>query len=129
MANSDWDRTKVKRVLEALRELKDFDKLPLPMEIHKAFDIPLNKPKNDSVMKYFENYLNIQSLPVDSVQTIDGRVAHKDVKFPTSILEPFKLPADMQPDESTLVIMHTKDDKVFSNEVESTLEVKDIGAE
>lgn len=119
MAEADksftWDRAKVKKVLETLRELDGFDRLPLPQEIHKEFEIPLNKPRNLNVMDYFENYMKIQSLPVDSVEVIDGTKVHKDVKFPTSILEPFQMPEEFKPD-GPQVIMHTPDEKVFSNE-------------
>lgn len=111
-----WNREKVKKVLEVLRELKDFDRVPLPMEIHKEFDIPLNKPRNENVMTYFENYMKIQSMPVDSVQIIDGTKVHKDVVFPTSILKPFEMPEELKP-EGPQVIVHTIEEKVFSDEV------------
>ena len=109
MTENTWDRTKVKKVLDVLKEMKNFDRLPLPNEIHKAFDIPLNKSKNLNVMEYFERYLQIQNLPAD-VETIDGSVIHKDVVFPTSILKPFELPDEYKPDLSVGQESESKDD-------------------
>jgi hypothetical protein len=74
----EWDRQKVKKVLEVLKNMEDFDRLPLPMEIHKAFDIPLNKPRADNMMKYVESCLRkrVEALPAETRQT------PLDTKFP-----------------------------------------------
>ena len=88
--SNEWSREKIKKVLDVLKEMKDFDRVPLPMNIHKEFDIPLNKPRNMNVMDYFQRYMDIQSMPVDKTEVIDGSVLYKDVVFPTSILEPPK---------------------------------------
>jgi len=117
---SDWNREKIKKVLDVLKEMKDFSRVPLPMEIHKEFDIPISNPKNENIMTYFERYMEIQKLPVDSYTVVDGTKEHKDVVFPTSILEPSKnLYKELQLDdgEEARVIVHEKEDKVFSNEV------------
>ena len=111
--STEWTRERIKQVLDVLKEMKDFEKVPLPMNIHKEFDIPLNKPKNSTVMDYFERYMEISKLPVDSTEVIDGRIAHKDVVFPTSILEPCKIPyPELQLDngEEPRVIMNQPDD-------------------
>ena len=116
-----WDRAKIKKVLDVLKEFKDFHRMPLPMEIHKAFDIPLAKPRNANCMDYFERYMEIQRLPVDKVEVIDGTKAHKDVVFPTSILEPSKNPySELQLDdgEQPRVIVHQEGEKVFSTDEE-----------
>lgn len=112
---TDWDRAKVKKVLDVLKEMKGFERLPLPQEIHKEFDIPLAKPRNLNVMDYFERYIDTQSLPVDKVEIIDGTKVHKDVSFPTSILEPFKMPEEYRP-EGELVIKHDENEIVFSTD-------------
>jgi len=74
----EWDRQKVKKVLEVLKGMDDFDRLPLPMEIHKAFDIPLNKPRADNMMKYVDSCLKkrCEALPAEIRQT------PLDTKFP-----------------------------------------------
>ncbi len=74
----EWDRQKVKKVLEVLKNMDDFDRLPLPMEIHKAFDIPLNKPRADNMMKYVDSCLKkrVEALPAEIRQT------PLDTKFP-----------------------------------------------
>lgn len=116
-----WNREKIKKVLDVLREMKDFDKLPLPMEIHKAFDIPLAKPRNANCMDYFERYMEIQRMPVDKVEVIDGTKIHKDVVFPTSILEPPRnLYSELELDdgEQPRVIAHDDGEKVFSTDQE-----------
>jgi len=116
---TEWNREKVKKVLSVLKDLKGFERLPLPMEIHKEFDIPLNKPKAGNVMDYFERYMTIQSLPVDKVEIIDGTKLHKDVVFPTSILEPPKNNYSEIDFDTTKpnVILHDEKEPVFSNEV------------
>ena len=116
---TEWNREKVKKVLDVLKELKDFDKLPLPQSIHKEFDIPFQTSKSGNVMDYFRRYMEIQRMSVDKVEIIDGTVAHKDVVFPTSILEPTKLPKELELDngEQPRVIYHEKEEKVFSDEL------------
>lgn len=116
---TEWNREKVKKVLDVLKELPDFDKLPLPQSIHKEFDIPFQTSKSGNVMDYFRRYMEIQKMSVDKVEIIDGTVAHKDIKFPTSILEPTKLPKELELDngEQPRVICHEKEEKVFSDEL------------
>lgn len=116
--STEWSREKIKKVLDVLKEMKDFEKVPLPMNIHKEFDIPLNKPRNLSVMDYFQRYMDIQNLPVDKVETIDGTKVHKDIVFPTSILEaPKNLYKELELEDGPRVIVHDEKEKVFSNEV------------
>ena len=98
MSKEPWTRERIKKVLDVLKEMKDFDRVPLPELVHKEFDIPMRTSRSDNVTSYFENYLKIQALPVDSVETIDGTIAHKDVVFPTSILKPFEIPEQYRPD-------------------------------
>lgn len=116
---TEWNRERVKKVLDVLKELPDFDRVPLPQSIHKEFDIPFQTSKSGNVMDYFRRYMEIQRMPVDKVEIIDGTVAHKDIKFPTSILEPTKLPKELELDngEQPRVIYHEKEEKVFSDEL------------
>lgn len=78
--NFSWDRAKVKRVLDVLKTLPDFHRLPLPLEIHKAFDIPLNKPKSENVMSYVEKVMQIREH--SHVDGFEIRETPKDTKFP-----------------------------------------------
>ena len=116
---TEWNREKVKKVLDVLKELPDFEKVPLPQSIHKEFDIPFQTSKSGNVMDYFRRYMEIQRMRVDKVEIIDGTIAHKDIKFPTSILEPTKLPKELELDngEQPRVICHEKEEKVFSDEL------------
>lgn len=118
----EWNREKVKKVLDVLKQLSDFDKVPLPQSIHKEFDIPFQTSKSGNVMDYFKRYMEIQRMHVDKVEVIDGTVVHKDVVFPTSILEPIKLPPELQLDngEQPRVIYHDAEEKVFSDELATT---------
>jgi len=122
---TEWNREKVKKVLDVLKKLPDFDRVPLPQSIHKEFDIPFQTSKSGNVMDYFKRYMEIQRMTVDKVEIIDGTVLHKDVKFPTSILEPTKLPKELELDngEQPRVIYHEKEEKVFSDELATTTSV------
>ena len=116
---TEWNREKVKKVLDVLKQMPDFNKLPLPQTIHKEFDIPFNSSKSQNIMTYFQRYMDTQRMKLDKVEIIDGRVAHKDVIFPTSILEPLKIPKELELDngEQPRVIQHEPEEKVFSDEL------------
>jgi hypothetical protein len=119
MTEVEWNRERIKKVLDVLRELKDFEKVPLPQSIHKEFDIPMAKPKGSNIMDYFERFMEIQKMPVDKVETIDGRVAHKDVVFPTSILEPCKDPYPELALDDTIERLKIHEEKTEEEEAEA----------
>ena len=54
-------RDEIKDVLEALQQLPDFDRLPLPAEIHKAFNIPMSRYITGSFMQFYETYTGIRN--------------------------------------------------------------------
>ena len=119
---TEWNREKVKKVLDVLKQLPDFDRVPLPHSIHKEFDIPFHNSKSGNVMDYFQRYMDTQKINVGKVEVIDGTIVHKDVVFPTSILENYKIPQELQLDngEQPRVIHHEKDEQVFSNDLSSS---------
>jgi hypothetical protein len=51
----DWDREKIKQVLQELSQLPDFDNLPIPEEWGKIYDIPITSMKTMDLRSYLHS--------------------------------------------------------------------------
>ena len=63
-----WSRERVRAVLEQLRQLPDFDALPLPETIYKEYNIPLPEKKIVSVMDYMNKHNKTRDLKIDAFE-------------------------------------------------------------
>lgn len=56
----EWNRQKIKECLDILKQLPDFDKLPLPKEWGTLYDIPITENKALSLNSYLKEHKKIR---------------------------------------------------------------------
>jgi hypothetical protein len=62
------DDQRERELLEILRKLPDFDRLPLPKYLYTKYNIP--EPKIQSLMESLKHYDYIQNMPGDGILEI-----------------------------------------------------------
>lgn len=56
MADNSISRSQLKEVLDTLRTLPDFDRLALPANIHKEFNIPMTGYASQTLMEFYAKH-------------------------------------------------------------------------
>ncbi len=134
--DDQWDRKKIREVLDELKKLPDFDQLPLPRSIYKEFNIPMPKYICDSLVEYLgEHNKTIYHSHVQEFETRenDGKVRPllepevvpveivtgkpiRELELTPGVCAPVEALKEKTADESLPTIHETSDDSTESTE-------------
>jgi len=75
-----WTREKIKAVLDQLKQLPDFDCIPLPEEIYKEYNIPMPQQKSLHFLDYINRFQKARDARVDTYEVRESDGILREVK-------------------------------------------------